>query len=56
MALIEKYVPGILVASIIAIPAWIIGNAFPIIGAPVLAILLGMVVALIKRPPAFNDE
>jgi uncharacterized integral membrane protein (TIGR00698 family) len=31
---------------VIAIPSWFLGHAFPIIGGPVIAILIGMVVAL----------
>ncbi|WPC43784.1 YeiH family protein [Clostridium sp. JS66] len=45
---------GIILALIIAIPAWMIGNAFPIIGSPVLGILFGMVLAFWKRPSYFN--
>jgi uncharacterized integral membrane protein (TIGR00698 family) len=41
---------GILFALIIAIPAWLIGNTFPIIGSPVLGILFGMILAFWKRP------
>lgn len=45
---------GIILALIIAIPAWMIGNAFPIIGSPVLGILFGMILAFWKRPSYFN--
>lgn len=37
---------GLLVCLGIAIPAWLLGEAFPVIGGPVIAILLGMIVAL----------
>ena len=37
---------GILLCLIIAIPAWILGTLFPIIGGPVIAILLGMLLAI----------
>lgn len=37
---------GLLVCLGIAIPAWPLGEAFPVIGGPVIAILLGMIVAL----------
>lgn len=47
-------VPGILVTAIIAIPAWIIGEKFPIIGSPVLGILFGMILAFFKRPQALE--
>lgn len=41
---------GILFCFLIAIPAWLLGMKFPIIGGPVFGILLGMVLALLKRP------
>lgn len=47
--------PGILLAAVIAIPAWFIGKAFPIIGSPVLGILFGMVLAFWRRPAVFDD-
>ena len=30
----------------IAVPAWILGTFFPIVGGPVIAILLGMLIAI----------
>lgn len=54
MDFIKKNVPGILLCFIIAIPAWILGRAFPIIGGPVLGILFGMIIALFKRPDLFS--
>jgi uncharacterized integral membrane protein (TIGR00698 family) len=47
--------PGITLAAIIAIPAWLIGLAFPVIGSPVLGILFGMILAFWKRPTMFDD-
>lgn len=38
---------GILFAILIAIPAWILGQHFEVVGGPVFAILLGMILALI---------
>lgn len=46
---------GIIFALIIAIPALIIGNAFPIIGSPILGILFGMILAFWKRPTYLNE-
>lgn len=46
---------GIGLTIIIAIPAWFIGEAFPIIGGPVLGILFGMVLAFWKRSAVFDD-
>ncbi|MDF2632663.1 MAG: hypothetical protein K0Q85_1259 [Caproiciproducens sp.] len=42
--------PGIALAALIAVPAWMIGSKFPIIGSPVIGILLGMLLAFWKRP------
>ena len=38
--------PGILFCLAIAVPAWLLGQAFPVIGGPIFAILAGMVYAL----------
>ncbi|WP_097003684.1 YeiH family protein [Lacrimispora amygdalina] len=38
----KKYVPGLLVCLMIAIPAWFLGKLVPVVGGPVFAILLGM--------------
>jgi len=46
--------PGILLAGLIAIPAWFLGKALPIIGSPVLGILFGMILAFWKRPEVLN--
>lgn len=54
METIKKRLPGILLAALIATPAWYIGKAFPIIGSPVLGIIFGMLLAFWKRPEFFN--
>lgn len=41
----KKYVPGIFLCLTLSIPAWFLGKLFPVIGGPVIAILLGMLVA-----------
>ena len=46
----KKMVIGILTCFIIAVPAWLLGKAIPIIGGPVFGILFGMILAFIKRP------
>lgn len=46
---------GILFCFLIAIPAWLLGMKFPIIGGPVFGILLGMVLALLKRPAKLDN-
>lgn len=50
MKLVLNKLPGIGLAIIIAIPAWMIGKAFPIIGGPIMGILFGMILAFWKRP------
>ena len=46
MNFINKYGKGILVCLLIAIPSWIIGKMFPVIGGAVIAILAGMIIAM----------
>lgn len=55
MQSIMKKLPGIMLTAVIAIPAWLIGRAFPIIGSPVLGILFGMTIAFLKRPAILED-
>ena len=49
MNFIKKNWKGVLLCLIIAIPSWILGKIFPIVGGPVFAILLGMVITLLVR-------
>ena len=46
MEFMRKNYLGILACFGIAVPAWLLGKAFPIIGGPVLSILFGMLIAL----------
>ncbi len=56
MELVSKNIKGILLCLIIAVPAWFLGTAFPIIGGPVIAIILGMIVTLfIKDKSTLQD-
>lgn len=55
MKTILNKLPGIVLAAVIAIPAWIIGKMIPIVGSPVLGILFGMLLAFWKRPVLFNE-
>ncbi|HFJ4919026.1 TPA: YeiH family protein [Streptococcus pyogenes] len=41
-----RKLPGLLLCLLLALPSWYLGRLFPIIGAPVFAILLGMLLAL----------
>lgn len=55
MRRIKNKLPGIALSAIIALPAWLIGNHFPIIGSPVLGILFGLMLTFWKRPAAFQE-
>jgi uncharacterized membrane protein YadS len=56
MNFFKKNAPGIGLCLLIAIPSWIFGKIFPIVGAAVIAILLGMVVAIFfKEKGIFFD-
>lgn len=37
---------GLALCLVIAVPAWLLGTRFPIVGGPVIAILLGMLIAI----------
>lgn len=47
---------GIIFCLVIALPAYILGNKFPVIGGPVFAILLGMIISEILRKAEKNNE
>ena len=47
MNFLKKSIPGILLCLIIAVPSWFLGQAVPVIGGPVFAILIGMILTLI---------
>lgn len=49
MEFLKKNVFGIVVCLLIAIPSWILGKVFPVIGGAVIAIISGMVVTLIWK-------
>ncbi len=55
MKTIVSKLPGIALAALIAIPAWLLGKTFPVIGSPVLGILFGMILAFWKRPAFLQD-
>jgi uncharacterized integral membrane protein (TIGR00698 family) len=42
--------PGLVWASAVAFPAWLLAQVVPLLGAPVLAIVLGVAVSLVRRP------
>ncbi|MCR4956965.1 MAG: YeiH family protein [Lachnospiraceae bacterium] len=47
MEFIKKNAPGILTCFIIAVPSWLLGKQFPIIGGAVIAIIAGMLITLV---------
>lgn len=46
MNFVNKYGKGILICLLIAIPSWIIGKMFPVVGGAIIAILAGMIIAM----------
>ena len=46
---------GIILALVLAVPAWMLGKIVPIVGAPVFAILIGMILSFIRRPPVLEE-
>lgn len=46
-----KNIPGLAVCLALALPCWFVGQQFPIIGAPVFAILAGMAIAVFWKQP-----
>ena len=55
MKSVTNKLPGIALAAVIAIPAWLLGKAIPIVGSPVFGILFGMILAFWKRPEFLNQ-
>ena len=49
MTQVKKIGPGLALCLALAVPSWLLGRAFPIVGGPVFAILTGMVAALFCR-------
>lgn len=53
---LKKNGPGVLVCLALALPAWFLGQRFQVVGGPVFAILLGMVVALFWNGRGWKDQ
>ena len=49
MNMTKENVPGLLLCLGIAVPCWLFGKAFPVIGGPVFAILAGMILTLMLK-------
>lgn len=56
MKCFPKAIPGVLVCLAIAVPCWFLGQVAPVIGAPVFAILVGMLVAHFWKAEARGCE
>lgn len=50
MEKIRDTLPGILLCFLIALPAWLLGKAFPVIGGPIFGITFGIIVSSVKKP------
>jgi uncharacterized integral membrane protein (TIGR00698 family) len=46
---------GILLPALLAVPAWWLGHALPVVGSPVFGILFGMLLAFWNRPDRLNE-
>ena len=46
MNFMKKNLRGIFICLIIAIPSWLLGKIFPVIGGAVISILVGMIIAM----------
>lgn len=51
MANVKNVAPGVGLCAAIALPCWFLGEALPVVGGPVFAILIGMVIALWWKHP-----
>lgn len=49
MTFIKKNGQGILVCFIIAIPSWLLGKQFPVVGGPIIAIIAGMLITMLWK-------
>ena len=46
---------GLVFTLVFAVPAYVLGQYFPIIGGPVFGILLGMIFASVRRPAVLEE-
>jgi uncharacterized integral membrane protein (TIGR00698 family) len=52
---LPKILPGLIAALALAVPSWFLGRLVPIVGAPIFAILAGMLLSFARRPAAFES-
>lgn len=56
MNFLKKNAKGLALCAAIAVPAWFLGTLLPVVGGPVFAILIGMVLGMmIKNKTPFSD-
>lgn len=48
----RRVLPGLTLALALAIPAYVLGRLVPLVGGPVIAIVLGIIVTLVRPPSA----
>lgn len=53
MEFIKKNYKGFLLCLAIAVPSWFVGEMFPIIGGPVIAIIAGMIITMFFKDKTF---
>ena len=51
----KEKIKGLLLCLVIAVPAWLLGRKFAVIGGPVISILLGMIVGMFLKNRAPFD-
>ncbi|KGR73104.1 YeiH family protein [Streptococcus phocae subsp. salmonis] len=52
MSINRNLLPGVFLCLLLALPSWYFGHLWPLIGGPVFAILIGMLVAMVYPPHA----
>ena len=48
MGINQKTLPGILLCAVLAIPCWLLGQQFHLVGSPIFAIILGIIMGTIS--------
>ena len=48
---LRRYATGLALTSSVALTAWLLAHVVPLLGAPVLAIVLGLAISVVRRPP-----
>ncbi len=56
MSFIKENYKGFLLCLLIAVPSWFLGKLFPIIGGPVISILIGMIITLLIKDKSSLDK